>query len=352
MTDRLANIQSLRALAALMVVAIHIHANEVRVAGEPLLSPWFYHGVAGVDLFFVISGFIMVHVTRNRDHSFGGIAHFWFDRVWRIYPPAILFTLLTLIALSIRGTLDDWLSQTSLISSFLLLPQQNHPLLGVAWTLVHELYFYLVFGALLLLGQRWLPLALLFWGALIGLGLTIGVAPAANPWVQVAFHPHTFEFIAGAFAALAFHRGWVRFPVVITMLGVVAWIAGALWIGEPAFEGYPAYWGRVLAFGPASVLLVLGLAGLERQERLVLPAWSQVIGDWSYSLYLSHVLVIVTLTHLWMRFAMPGPADNLLMIGLMTGLALGFSAIAYNVFERPVLKFSKRLGRKLFAKAG
>lgn len=347
-TQRLGNIQALRAIAALLVVGIHIQANELRVGGDPLLSPWLYHGVAGVDLFFVISGFIMVHVTRGRFGVPQKAARFWYDRLWRIYPPAILFTSLTLLALMAAGTAGTWLDQTSLLASFLLLPQEGEPLLGVAWTLTHELYFYLVFGALLLLKEKWLPLGLVIWSLLIALGLAAGITRASNPWLVLLVHPHTYEFIFGAFAALAWQRGWYRFPALLMAAGIAAMIAGAIWIGIRSPENYPLFWGRILAFGPGSVLVVFGLAGLEKDGAFTLPGWLQRVGDWSYSLYLSHVLVIVTLTHLWMRFAMAGPIDNLVMIAAMLAGSLTVSAIAYYFFETPALGLGRKWGRHLF----
>ncbi|WP_421792456.1 acyltransferase family protein [Hyphobacterium sp.] len=341
---RLGSIQALRAIAALMVVAIHIQANELRL-GDPVLSPWLYHGVAGVDLFFVISGFIMVHVTRGRFDTAGQPQRFLWDRLWRIYPPALLFTFLTLMALMAAGTVGDWLPQTDLLASFLLLPQEGEPLLGVAWTLTHELYFYLVFCALLVLKERWLPIGLTVWGSLIAIGLASGISRESGPWLVVAFHPHTYEFIFGAFAGLAYHRGWIRIPALILAAGIAALMAGALWIGLRTPENYPLFWGRVLAFGPASVLIVAGIAGLEQRGQLRFPDWSQRIGDWSYSLYLSHVLVIVTLTHLWLPRAMPGPIDNLALIFAMLAGSLIVSALAYYVYERPALALGKRLRR-------
>tara|TARA_R110002073_G_scaffold29006_2_gene91560 strand:+ start:7473 stop:8600 length:1128 start_codon:yes stop_codon:yes gene_type:complete len=349
-TQRIDNIQALRALAALLVVVIHIQANELRAAGDPFLSGWLYHGVAGVDLFFVISGFIMVHVTRGRFADTRNALRFWFDRALRVYPPVWLFTALAIVGFYVQGTQEFWFSQSGVVESFLLIPQSNPPLLGVSWTLIHELYFYLVFGLFLLVRERFLPLGLGLWALIVAAGLALGIDSTSNPWLAVAFHPHTYEFLLGAAAALILHRGWYRFPWLIAALGLAAFLTGAIFLGLRGPDDYPAWWGRVLAFGPASALLVLGMAALERDQGVRAPVWARRIGDWSYSLYLSHLLIIAALAHIWTRFARPGLADNVVFITLMLVLPVLFAALAYTMFERPTLRAGKRLGDSMLPK--
>ncbi|WP_421785832.1 acyltransferase family protein [Hyphobacterium sp.] len=346
---RLSNIQALRAVAALLVVAIHIQANELRASADPLLSPWLYHGVAGVDLFFVISGFIMVHVTRGRFGKGRKALEFLYHRALRVYPPVWLFTALAVLGFYAQGTLSDWLSRSGLVESFLLIPQRADPLLGVSWTLIHELYFYAVFAVFLLFPQRLLPFALAAWAGVVAIGLALGVGPDSNPWLALIFHPHTYEFIAGAFAGLVFHHKRLPFPGWITGIGILVFIGGAIVLGLRGPDDYPDFWGRVLAFGPGATLIVLGLAGLESRKSWVSPRWLQRVGDWSYSLYLSHILVIAALAHAWMRFAAPGPLDNIVMIIAMIMAPLFVAAAAYHLYERPTLQIGKAWGRRLFA---
>ena len=154
---RLANIQALRAIAVLLVMAVHTQANEARASADAILPGWFYHGVSGVDLFFVISGFIMVWITRDQHGSARSVGRFLFARAARIYPPLWLFTTLAILGFVLQGTLDKWLAEYNVLTSYLLLPDQMPPVLGISWTLVHELYFYLVFGLFLFLPAAALP---------------------------------------------------------------------------------------------------------------------------------------------------------------------------------------------------
>ncbi len=348
-SGRLSNIQALRALAVALVMAVHIQVNEARAAGDPVLPGWLYHGVSGVDLFFVISGFIMVYITRGQHGRASSVGGFLFARAARIYPPVWLFTTLAIAGFLVQGTFAEWTRDHSLPFSYLLFPHEQPPLLGVSWTIIHELYFYLVFALLLFLPASFLPFGLILWGAVVGVGEWLKW-DAINPWTRVALHPLTFEFLAGAFAALALTRGKPVLPWLALVLGVAAFIAGAFWLGLRDETTYPQGWGRVIAFGPGAALIVYGAAGLEFASSLRAPKWLAALGDWSYSLYLSHLLVIAALAHLWMRFAQPGLADNIAVIAAMIVTPILVAAIAYFGFEKPVVRAAHKARAKLFGR--
>jgi exopolysaccharide production protein ExoZ len=349
MPDKLRNIQGLRAIAVLLVMLIHIQANELRSAGDALLSPWLYHGVAGVDLFFVISGFVMVWITQRGDRPIH-IGHFLYSRATRVYPAVWLWTTVAIIGFVMSGTLQQWLEHSDLLFSYLLLPQSNAPLLGLSWTLIHELYFYLVFSALLLVPRRMLWIGLLVWAGFIWAGHAAGWADL-NPNVRLIFHSLTLEFIAGAFIGLIVLRWSPPKPGLIALFGAAGMIAGALFLGEPDPGEYPKQWGRVLAFLPGASLLVLGCASLDRQNAWSMPGMLVQLGDWSYSLYLSHLIVIAAIAHVWTRFAQPGPWDNLLVIMVMAGAPIIVAMVGYYGFEHPVLQQTRRFGRQIFKPA-
>ena len=118
--------------------------------------------MSGVDLFFVISGFVMVTITGNQFQRAGFVREFLFHRITRIYPLYWLFTLLALAVLLARpDMLKRSFEAQELVRSVLLLPQDGLPLLMVGWTLIHEMYFYIVFSLLLVSERRVLLLLLL-----------------------------------------------------------------------------------------------------------------------------------------------------------------------------------------------
>ncbi len=324
----------------MLVVAVHLQYNEALHSTQTALSPWLYHGVSGVDLFFVTSGFIMVYITHQRFGSFSQARHFLLDRAARIYPPAMLFTGLAVLGMILMGTTQKWLPGNNILFSFLLLPQKRPPLLGVSWTLIHELYFYAVFAIFLLGRFRHLPYWLMAWALLIAFAQYMEVW-GVNPWTRIAFHPLTFEFILGALTGLVIVHFKPKYGAFVFAAGFTLFVAGVLWIGFPYEKTYPTGWGRVVAFGPAAALMIYGLFALEKNGQWRAPKMLTRLGDWSYSAYLSHILIMSTLVHIWVPLAQPGMADNIVFIVVTLVAVLVFSALAYYGFERPVLRLAK-----------
>lgn len=202
--DKIYAVQAFRGLAALMVVAFHgLSIQEKYLPGSMFLPQIFNLGQTGVDLFFVISGFVMVVVSQSKVYSTGGVAAFLRNRMLRIYPTYwVYYFLLLVVFLSVPGIINSSQGgEVDLVKSFFLVPNEKLPLLLVAWTLTHELWFYIVFAGLLLLRNRM---------RLLGLGLWLAVIILASGWqftsplLRVAFHIFTVEFILGALLAYAY----------------------------------------------------------------------------------------------------------------------------------------------------
>ena len=145
----LKNIQGLRALAAILVVGCHFHdfADRYGFRSEALITI----GAWGVDLFFVISGFIMITVNWNKFSEPNASKAFLIRRIVRIFPPYWLVTLFIVGAIIISPKLfHTWAANISnLLPSLLLFPSDEKPILYVGWTLIFEMYFYYVFAILL-----------------------------------------------------------------------------------------------------------------------------------------------------------------------------------------------------------
>src|SRR3990167_499256 len=159
------NIQALRAIAAMMVVFFHIAGLEMRYFHCMALSPYFTDlGNAGVDIFFVISGFIMVQVTQGKFQNKFEINKFFLNRIKRIYPLYWFYSLLVVLAIFIYPHISShkW-SVDGLIKSFLLIPQQGDPYLIVGWTLIHEMYFYITMILLLCAPEKFFVSLLWIW---------------------------------------------------------------------------------------------------------------------------------------------------------------------------------------------
>ncbi len=134
------SIQYLRAIAAMMVVFFHILA---KLESSSLHDNFFYVGAAGVDLFFVISGYIMVYITEKKETS---PSYFILSRFERIYPIYLLFTLIALCIYIINPSLINSSGETSIVMSFFYIPLENKLMLvQVGWTLIYEMFFYVLF---------------------------------------------------------------------------------------------------------------------------------------------------------------------------------------------------------------
>ncbi len=351
MNERLQNIQALRGVAALMVLAAHVKGAEGDYGGAGTLLPHFlYMGVVGVDLFFLISGFVMTHVALSGERGPAAARRFLYNRGARIYPVYWAATLLLMLLYA--GKQVFFAEATPFpnpVETFLLLPDDHYPLVPVGWTLVHEMYFYALFTLFVAMSRIELPLFLGAWTVILIAAFGAGLFDA-NAWTKIAFNPLTFEFIFGALVALALKRG-------VTQLAAPALIAGvALFAIETAFFSeklYPHIMGefawRAVMFSPPFALMLYGAAALERRGEARAPSWLIRTGDASYSLYLIHIPVFLVVGKL-VSIAVPdGWLDNLLLISLYAVGAIAAGFALHRFVEQPLLNATKRLGDRRFA---
>jgi peptidoglycan/LPS O-acetylase OafA/YrhL len=368
--QRLNSLQSLRGLAAFLVLIFHIaHMQRAaidtsNVVDKQLLTGFWDRGYVGVDLFFVISGFIMVYVTRDLGGSTKEVVRFLKSRVTRVYPLWWVFAGIMAIYFWVTYGIpaDPFrISQPGelfpyLIKSFSLVPQKHLPVLGVGWTLIHEVYFYIVFAVILFLPRRFMIAALCIWTLTIGAGFYAGLAkPMVNSVPALMGSLLSLEFIGGAFIGLLVFRGETRLAAVSAILGLVGLLLGMVFYTENGLE--LVMWGRVAVFILPCLALVYGLTSLERLGKLEIPTLFVSIGDWSYSLYLSHILVLSALKRIYpkimsmlpnsssdpLSLGAPGPLDNVVwgFCGIVSCLV--FAAFSYRYIERPLIAGSRRI---------
>ncbi len=346
--SRLGNIQSLRGIAALLVVFAHLLIIEQKYSPDQILGDYMGFGLSGVDLFFVISGFIMVHVAARSRRGLRPVLDFLFARITRIYPLYWLVSAtLVLIWLWRPEMVFSSVSQApDMLKSFALYPDTRPPLLVVGWTLVHEMGFYLVFALALLLKPKWLLPFLGLWA----LGLTIGQfygLDTAGPVRAIVFSPLSYEFLAGALAGWIFHKTRAKFAAAALLAGLVLWAVTLYVLISAGHVMIESHMGRAIHFALPATLVVYGLAGL----KTTLPKWSQTLGDWSYALYLTHILSLSLFGRIWARFAGDSIWDNLPVLILMTLASIAIAGLAYRLTEKPMLHAAKSLRRRIFPPA-
>ncbi len=329
-SGRLRGIEALRGLAATAVVLSHAAGHVDKAFGAPWLMQLFRPGHAGVDLFFAISGFIILFVHRPDVGRPERLGRYLSRRVTRVLPPYWVALAVTVL-MGVAGG-HPAPSVGLLLRNAALLPVTAQPLLDIAWTLLFEAVFYAVFAVLVLSRVAGLA-ALAGWLGWIVLAAATGHGTAA-PMQFWGFYG--VEFFMGMLAAWRLQAGAVPAPRVLALLGLGLFLAACVAESAGLLEGggRPAR----LAFGLPAALLVLGLAAAERQEGLRLPRLLRVLGDASYSIYLFQFVFIGAAWQLWRAAGVPGGADDVPLFLVLTVAALLGGVAASHLVERPLLR--------------
>jgi len=341
------NIQALRGIAIILVVLLHL-ANAEYLYGDsgPTLSAFSVLGASGVDLFFVISGFVMATITRGTFRKKGSLPLFLYSRAARIYPSYWVFSLALLAAHLLfpqAGDPQRW-REIDVARSLLLLPQARLPILVVGWTLVLELYYYGVVAVSLLLPERYFVGMLLVWaGVVTAANIAFShTAISLGPAALVALYPQTIEFISGCLLARLVHAGHRRWGASCFALGAA--LLPALYAAYSALRPgqFPSAWERLVLFGLPSTLMVYGACGMELAGAGRLPRLLMFVGDRSYTLYLTHVPVIVAASLLYSRMT-GGPAAPLAAGIFRTAAVVAVAVGAYALVELPLHRGARRI---------
>ena len=355
MRPTLHNLQALRGVACLMVFGMHLAVWESHYGiSRPLLSPVLWFGYAGVDLFFVLSGFLIAHTQASAIGNPAKLPGYLFRRAWRIYPTFWVMMLLAVVAFEATGAAPPAADGDRLgrWTTWLTLWPPNAPNLyvPVAWTLPYELLFYAAFGLLVLLPRWAAPWLLVGWAAAVGL------VAATTGWLHLssfavvrhAVNPHVWEFLLGCGIAAVIREGFTRFGRLSVAFGI-AWAAA--WV--PAFNtaATPYQMGmdpllRVFVFGPAGALIVYGMVAVERCGGWVFPRRLQRIGDASYSIYLWHAPVGILLHDWTAKWWDHKLLPHLGWLAMMTAVAVCGGLLLHRWVEKPLLGLFTRKRRE------
>jgi peptidoglycan/LPS O-acetylase OafA/YrhL len=347
--QKIFSIQVLRGLAAVLVIHSHAIGHQMKLNNGEAWQRQFFHlssfGAVGVDIFFVISGFIITLVARKfvRAH---GCQDFFAKRLLRILPIYWALTLIELIHAFVRHPERSPLTTT--IKSIILLPifdQDNFifPIISLGWTLSFELYFYLVVAVFLLFKRKNFMVQLIaFMGSLVCIGLF--VSEISNPMFRFMTNPIIIEFLLGCLIGILYLSGSRLKPnVSYGLLGLATFIfLGTIIFGngdtsraETILIDNKAPI-RLLLWGLPSAALVAGLLFLELNQRLQFNKQLILLGDASYSIYLTHYFALTVFTKFWYIPHLPFP-DLFIILAVIfaTFVGTGF----YLVVEKKLLHY-------------
>lgn len=335
---RLDNIQVARGLAAAMVVVQHSVAqlNNHPIAGMRSITLFSEKGFGnGVDLFFVISGFIMVYITANRRGSDGSPWSFFLNRLMRVAPLYWIFTVLMIAVATVTpGSVNEGIGSTwQVVASFLFIPAPRadglmHPVLGLGWTLNYEFFFYTCFAFSMLLPRAIGPFVV----ALLFAALAIANPVMGGGILGFWSDPIILEFVLGMGIALLFLRGMRLTPGVAVLVGAGGLAAGMYLPGAVPWAH------RVFVSGVPSAFVIAAFA-LAPQRAW--PAIPMAIGNASYALYLSHPFALNVTTKAWQMLRLPN--ERFLYAAALCIAALVAGYLVHRLVERPIERVARRM---------
>lgn len=354
--EQLDSIQALRGIAALAVVFHHAFRSvtvrlpddiHLRAPTRISTSPFVALGAVGVDLFFVLSGFLMIYISAPYIKGSRTVDHFLAQRAIRIWPLYAFVTALMCLIDFLHKGYEAFDLQPVRLLSFVFIPSFNEngaplPILGVGWTLNYEAMFYLVFAmALLLFRKRILAGLVIILGCLFILG---NILPGT--WLAHGFLSDSiiFEFLLGSIIGTAYLSN--RLPIAHALV----WIAvGLVWlalVGAPD----PGDLGRFPKQGIGVALIFVGV--LHLRDGVTWPHWLVTIGNASYSLYLVHTIVIYALIlpiarRAFRYWAPPLGVEMIAFVGIAASIATAL--LCYRFVERPLLNCGHSAYKRLSA---
>lgn len=338
---RLEGIQICRGIAALLVLLFHVTQLSQEKLGQAFLANLFAFGSAGVDFFFVLSGFIIFFVHQADLGQRDRLKPFILKRLIRVYP---LYWVITLAILPVYFLAPQFgygyeRQLDVILKSLFLLPQPHLPILIVGWSLTHEVLFYFIFALAILL-----PLKLssrLLSGWLVGtlaiflLNFAGVFDPKQHFLLWFIFNPHNLEFMLGCLAAyLVLRKRLKTSNLFLLLLAASCFLAFDIAQAERSFPFNP-----VIIYGIASTLIVIGAATLEVQRSHPLVRLFSFLGDASYSIYLTHYPCLSVLVKLTIAAPLISIISYPAIMGLLLLTTLSVGCLTYVWLEKPLVNW-------------
>lgn len=320
-------LQAGRALAAFAVVLAHAMIGTRDFVGElpSVLEVVLMRGFLGVDFFFVLSGFIIYYTSLQRPKTRKSAAHFAQRRLMRIFAPYLPITFVLIGVYLLLPELSASSREWAWLPSIFLLPLNGPPALNLAWTLQHELIFYMLFAAMFFSGK--LVVGSVIWAAAIALASVIdhGLGPPLSFFLA----PINLEFL---FGMLAVH-------VAMRSEGSTMLFVGLSIVSLAAFLGLGAERNVSVLFGLAIAFALVPLVRANAAGKITVARWLMYFGGASYSLYLIHLPVISVTLRIAAKIPLLDTWFAALPFSILCALIAG--AIYYIVIERPALSWMR-----------
>ena len=336
----LISVQYLRAIAIILVLFSHIAFKNTQM-GSSTMHWWHDAGTFGVDIFFIISGYIMAHITKNLHQKREGVRVFLKKRFVRIVP---LYWFYTLIALAIFVLMPERINssggETLILKSFFLFPlgENENYLVNVAWTLLYELIFYIVVSFGLFFSRKkgvTFIMGLLLFSVLSSIFLPM---KGLNYNILTFFDPIFIEFFLG-----------MLLYFLLVEFKNIAWYISLLSLFIGLFLFYALYSGLTVSgihridSGTIAFLIGFAVISLEKFWLKKSSKLLKIIGDASYSIYLVHPFVLVVVLMVYKKFPNIFLQSEALLIVVMFMASLIMGYFSYLHIESRLIRWTKKI---------
>ena len=343
------NLQVFRGIAAIMVLVSHANG----LLDKKLFHGLFIQGYSGVDFFFLLSGFIIFYNNfrdiGNSKKGFGYIK----KRFIRVLPTFWIYCLMT-ITFSVllkfllhKDLVGSWmeLNPLNIAKSFFLYPFMNDPkhcsMIPPAWSLSYEIFFYFMFSLLIFAPQKIVKGIMILWPLLLISNALGAFKFDGNLLLTIILSSMNFEFIGGCLIAYLFvkiDRNKMNvFAMPLLLIGifgiVVSWINTNF--GNPLFHAH-----RAIIFGIPYALLIYGGILLEPKKETKASIFRKIFiffGDASYSIYLTHFVIIYCLCSVFKAF------PSAVSFFLISAITLTLGCFAFKKIEKPLLNYLRQI---------
>jgi len=332
------SIQYLRAIAAILVVISHIAWKNMQIGGSSI-NWWHQAGSFGVDIFFIISGFIMVYITHNRSKKPKMLQSFLKKRFFRIIPLYWFYTLIALIVFIIMPErVNTGGGETEIFKSFFLLPLAKGEvyLVNVAWTLHYELIFYILFAIGLIFSEKYRYIFVSF-SILMSILYTAFFRDIETHYIIHSIASDIFfEFAMGMLLFYVINKRDISLTLSLSSLVLGIFLFYMIFSSQKITTLYHIY------TGSSAFLICFSIVSMERIWRRKEIKFLSKIGDFSYTLYLLHPFVLAATLIVYNKTAGLLPKNEAFFILLMLFSSLTISYIAYILVEKNLIKITKR----------
>ncbi|KOE60511.1 acyltransferase family protein [Aggregatibacter actinomycetemcomitans] len=337
------NIQALRGIASLLVFFAHLVSFKPGIMPDWAVYYGYYlFGPTGVDIFFVISGFVVTLVAfkdSNSNDCCRSAFVFLVKRVIRIYPVYWVVLGGAFLASSFVKLAPDWFPEVSLFKLLTLTTVTNSKVM-VAWTLAYEMFFYLVLTLAIFFRKKFF-LFLYSWifFEIIIISLVAVYKPEWNSYIP--FNPQILQFCVGCIIAQFIVTYKVSYGRTIFVFGAILFVVMAYVNVE--LGSWESPYNRVLTLTLPSAMLVYGAVVSEKDSSFRLPGILEFFGNISFSLYLWHQLVFYV-GEFYIRNNDPFYEQNkTMMVFFISFLAFLVSIISYNFIEKPSQSYLRKI---------